>query len=177
MRRVSGYALDRLMETGDAFDLTRLLVGSEGTLAVTLEAKLNLVPLPASRALTVIHFDSLVESTRIVPFILRTKPSAVELTDRWLMDSTKHSLGYQRLRWWIQGDPAATLIVEYSGGSPDEVRDKIESLKRELAGQGVRGPFSDAYTAGQQSDVWSVRKAGLGLLMATPGPRKPLVVP
>ena len=173
-RRVSGYALDRLAASGDAFDLTKLLVGSEGTLAVTLEAKLDLVALPAFRGLTIVHFDSLIESMKTVPSILATGPAAIELTDRWLLEGTKLSVSYQRLRWWVQGDPAAMLIVEYTGESPEEVRDKIESLKRKLAGEGVAGPFSDALTAQQQADVWAVRKAGLGLLMATPGARKPL---
>lgn len=174
MRRVSGYALDRVAATGEAFNLTKLLVGSEGTLAAVLEAKINLVPVPPARGLTVVHFDSLDAATRAVVSILQTKPSAIELTDRWMMDQTKTSLGYQRLRWWIQGDPAATLIVEYADDTPDAVRARIDTLKVKLASEGIHGPFSDALTAAQQADVWAVRKAGLGLLMSMRQARKGL---
>ncbi|MCG3177734.1 MAG: hypothetical protein BIFFINMI_00053 [Phycisphaerae bacterium] len=173
-RRVSGYALDRLAATGDAFNLCKLLVGSEGTLAVVLEAKINLVPLARFKALTVAHFDTLADSVSWVEPILASKPAAVELTDRNLMDQTRHQPQYRRQSWWIQGNPAATLIIEYYGDTAEEAADKAAAIKRRLADAGVRGPWSDAITPQQQADVWAVRKAGLGLLMSKRGARKPI---
>src|SRR5262249_27163770 len=66
LRRVGGYNLDRFT-AGQPFNLAQLLVGSEGTLAVTLEAKLHLEPLPRAKALLVIQFTDLLEALAATP--------------------------------------------------------------------------------------------------------------
>src|SRR5690606_20441234 len=64
------------------WSLSDLIVGSEGTLAVLLEATVRLHPLPKATALCIVHFNDLIESLRAVPTILEHGPSAVELLDR-----------------------------------------------------------------------------------------------
>ena len=61
LRRVGGYNLDAFAGTGEPFNLAKLIVGSEGTLAVVAEATVNLVPLPVCKAVLVVQFADLFE--------------------------------------------------------------------------------------------------------------------
>ena len=78
LRRVGGYNLDEFTDPGKPVNLAKMMVGSEGTLGVVLEAKLRLVPLPKAKAVMVIAFADLLESLAATPVILTHKPSAVE---------------------------------------------------------------------------------------------------
>ena len=74
LRRVGGYNLDEFADPEKPVNLAKLMVGSEGTLGVVLEAKLRLVPLPKAKAVMVVGFHHLLESLRATPAILRTDP-------------------------------------------------------------------------------------------------------
>ena len=114
LRRVGGYNLDAFVDPARPFNLTRLIVGSEGTLGVVLEAKVDLVPLPAAKAVLAIQFDDLLEALEATPAILEHRPSAVEVMDRFILDHTKQSAALDRLRrTFIDGDPGALLCVEF----------------------------------------------------------------
>ena len=98
LRRVAGYNLDEFVTNAGSRDLTpyrrdgcdadhpfslaKIVVGSEGTLATTVEAKINLVPTPKMTALNVIHFHTLIESMEAMQLILECNPTAVELIDK-----------------------------------------------------------------------------------------------
>jgi Fe-S oxidoreductase len=112
------------------------------------------------------------------PTILETYPSAVELMGRMLINLTRSQPGYARQISLIEGDPAAVLVVEYYGESEAELQRKADHLKRHLAARGVR-TMTDPLVVldpARQEDVWSVRKAGLGLLMSVRGDHKPIPV-
>jgi FAD/FMN-containing dehydrogenase len=111
LRRVGGYNLDRFT-AGQPFNLAHLLVGSEGTLAVTLEAKLGLESLPRAKALLVIQFANLLEALAATPSILAHQPAAVEVIDKYVLDATKLNAEASRLRDFLAGDPGAILISE-----------------------------------------------------------------
>src|SRR5205085_9706295 len=87
LRRVAGYNLDEFAKPGKV-SLVKMMVGSEGTLGVVLEAKLRLVPLPKFKAVMVIGFDDLLDALRAAPVILVHKPSAVEIMDRSILNFT-----------------------------------------------------------------------------------------
>src|ERR1700681_1303701 len=70
VRRVGGYNLDEFVDQSKPVNLAKIMVGSEGTLGVVLEAKLNLVPLPKAKAVMVIGFEQLLESLTAAPVIL-----------------------------------------------------------------------------------------------------------
>ena len=89
MRRVGGYNLDEFTDPAQPFNLAKLMVGSEGTLGV-LEAKLSLV-LPKAKAVLVIEFHELLEALAATPLILRHRPSAVEVMDKFILDHTRQS--------------------------------------------------------------------------------------
>src|SRR5262245_10290650 len=118
LRRVGGYNLDEFLPGRGPFNLARLLVGSEGTLAITLDATLRLVPLPKHRAMCVVQFHDLLESLAATPAILQHHPSAVELVDRFILDTTRGKTEFEPLRDFVQGDPAAVLFVEFISENP-----------------------------------------------------------
>src|SRR5437867_9323749 len=80
MRRVSGYNLDEFVRNGK-FNLVKLMVGSEGTLAAVHQAKVRIEKRPPATALCLVHFAEIVESIRATEIILPFKPAAVELID------------------------------------------------------------------------------------------------
>jgi len=173
MRRVGGYNLDEFVYT-DKWNLSKLMTGSEGTLGIILEAKLNLEPLPKFKSLVVVHFSELLEAIRAVEPMLAYKPSAVEIIDKTVLDLSRENLTTQRHCHFIEGDPAAIQIVEFYGDNYDNVmqrpRDMIGKLKN--LGLGYAYPL---FPAGKEfDDVWMVRKKGLGLMMGIPGEKRAL---
>jgi len=172
MRRVAGYNLPEMFLR--PFNLSRLIVGSEGTLGVATEATLRLVPRPLHTAVAVLHFRDLLESLDAVPLILSHGPSAVELIDRFVLEMTRAQLEYARRMTFVQGDPEALLVVEFSGDRQDEMLDRLAALERALAAAGTGHPFVRAADAAAQDNIWRVRKAGQGLLQGVKGDSKPI---
>ena len=170
-RTVAGYALNRI-DPADV-DLRWLFAGSEGTLGTIVAAELNLVPTPAMRRLALVHFDELRAALEAVPALLDLKPSAIEMMDRMLMERTRASAEFApKLAEFIEGDPAAVQVVEFYGESESELDSHIGRLQAMLRGNGHRGALTLAHTPAQQQQVWSVRKASLGLLMSERRPEK-----
>jgi len=175
MRRVGGYALDEFVNDRP-FNLSRILVSSEGTLATTLEAKVNLAPRPkpTETALMVVHYRDMFEALESTMEIVSTSPAAVELVDKYLMDLTRANMELSRQLTFVQGDPGALLLAEYHGASRDELVAKLDRLESHLKRQGMGIAFTRALTPEEQQKIWKVRKAGLGLLMAMTGDPKPI---
>ncbi len=171
-RRASGYGLPYLIN--DNFNPAQLLASSEGTLAVATEFTLKLVPLPSYKGLVLLHFDNLVEAMETVPLILVQNPSAIELIDRMLISLTRAHRGYAPLLSIIQGDPAAVLAVEFYGETPTEVEKKASNLIDQLRLHKIDTPITKSLTQEAQDNFWSIRKAGLGLLMSKRGDYKPI---
>jgi FAD/FMN-containing dehydrogenase/Fe-S oxidoreductase len=174
VRRVGGYNLDRFVPGSPSFNLADLLVGSEGTLAVTLEAKLRLVELPRAKAVLVIQFANLLEALAATPAILAHGPSAVEVIDRHVLDSTRMNPEASRLRDFLRGDPAAILIVEFYGDRPPDLPPRLDALEQDLRRRGLGDHWHQASWPEEQARIWKLRKAALGLSMAQKGDAKAL---
>ena len=170
-RRVSGYNLDELLDP-DEINLAKLIVGSEGTLATVIEAKLEVVPLPAATGLAVLHFDGLLPALETAVDALALEPSAVELVDHMVLELARKSLEYSRRLRFVEGDPQALIIVEFFGESKSEVVSKLTELESRLGkrAQAVVRVLDPA----EQANVWKVRKAALPLLLGLPGDHKPI---
>ena len=171
-RRATGYSLDQLLK--DDFNPARLLVASEGTLATTLNATIGLVPTPKMTALALLQFDDLVESMAVTTTILETDPSAIELMDRMLIELTREQPGFASQIAFVRGNPEALITVEYYGSTEEELRRKLDHLEVHLRANGVSVEVQRVLDPGRQADIWSVRKAGLGLLMSVKGDAKPI---
>ena len=176
LRRVGGYNLDEFVpncvQGRGEFNLSRLFVGSEGTLGVTVEAKLKLVELPRAKAMLVVQFADLLEALAATPLILRHGPAAVEVVDQYVLDSTRLNPEANRLRDFLQGDPAAILLVEFYGDRADELPPRLATLERELRQQGFGYHYLVVTDLTAQARVWKLRKMALGLSMAQKGDAK-----
>ena len=173
MRRVSGYNLDEFVRNGK-FNLSKLVVGSEGTLATVHQAKVRIEPRPAATAVMVVHFTDIVDAIRASDIILPLNPSAIELVDDIIINLARSSLELSRQMDFVQGQPAALLVVEFYGESEAHLRSKLDelesALKRNKSGYG----YVRAFDQTEQTKIWKVRKAGLGLLLGMKGDRKPI---
>ncbi|PYM93722.1 MAG: oxidoreductase [Candidatus Rokuibacteriota bacterium] len=172
-RRVSGYNLNELVKERP-LNMARLVVGSEGTLLTVLEAKVRLVRRPKKTALEIIHYHDIQEALESSQPILETGPYAVELTDKMILDLARNNLEQSQRMGFVQGDPAAIMIVEYAGETDAEVRAKVEALDARRQ----RGRFGYAahvaHDTAEQQSIWKLRKAGLGLLLGMKGDKKPI---
>lgn len=173
LRRVAGYNLDEFVRQSH-HNLAKLIVGSEGTLAVMVEAKVNLVPLPKQRVLAVVHFTDMFAALQAVNGILEFQPYAVELLDNNILDLTRATQEYARRLTFVQGFPAALLLVEFHGDSLPELRDRLDKLTKYLTQNKIGYDCPKLVDAAEQANVWYIRKAGLGLLMGTKAERKPI---
>jgi len=172
MRRVSGYNIDEFIN-GAPFDLSKIVVGSEGTLCAVVEARLNLVELPAHKSLVAVHFHDLVESVEANLTVLETDAVASELIDKILLDQTVDSIEHAPSRRFLQGDPAALLVVEFYADSEVELERKMDDLEARLDERGMGYAYVRAIDPATQKAIWELRKAGLGLLMGMKGDPKP----
>jgi len=164
-RNVAGYNLN-ILARQKAINPATLLVGSEGTLGIITAAKLNLVPRPAHKTLYLIHFQDLGEALSVMPEILETQPSAVELIDRMLIRLARANPAYRPLLEAIQGDPEAVLAVEYQADDQGSITGKENLLKR-------FGPTVPLIEPRAQDQIWKARKVGLGILQSKKGDAKP----
>ncbi len=172
LRRVAGYNLPEMRLR--PFNLSRLIVGSEGTLGIVTEATIRIVPRPAHAVVAVVHFRDLRQALEAVPLILPHGPSAVELIDRMIMDMTRTQPEFARRMTFVEGDPAAILVVEFSGDTLDEARSRLDVMERTLAGAKLGYAVLHAFDFPTQDNIWRVRKAGQGLLQGVKGDSKPI---
>ncbi len=178
-RRNTGYALDLLLDTqifneksDKPFNFCKLLTGSEGTLAVTTEIKLNLVPMPpAFKTIVCVHHKDRDESFKANLIALKFKPSAVELTDDRILELTKDNLSQKNNRFFLDGDPGAVMMVEFARDTEEQVeavtKEMIDALK--TAGYGYSYPV---IRGSDMAKVWDLRKAGLGVLGKMKGDKR-----
>jgi FAD/FMN-containing dehydrogenase/Fe-S oxidoreductase len=159
-----------------AFNFCKILAGSEGTLAFTTEIKLNLVPLPPKhKALICVHCHSVDEALKANLIALRFEPGSVELMDKPIMDCTKDNILQRQNRFFIEGDPAAILIIEFARETREEIMDMASRMEKEMRDAGYGYHFPLIFPPDLKK-VWDLRKAGLGVLSNYPGDRKPVAV-
>jgi FAD/FMN-containing dehydrogenase/Fe-S oxidoreductase len=173
MRRVGGYNLDEFVYT-DKWNLAKLITGSEGTLAIILEAKLNLEPLPKFKSVAVVHFTELLEAITAVGTMLPYQPSAIEILDKTVLGLSRENLTTQRHCHFIENDPAAILIVEFYADSFENVMQRPREMIEKLKGLGLGYAYPLFPNGKEYDDVWVVRKKGLGLMMGISGDKRAL---
>ncbi len=181
-RRNTGYAIDVLLETapftiGEAnFNFCKLMAGSEGTLAFLTEIKLNVVPLPPNEVgLLCVHFNSIDESLRANLIALNYNPSASELIDHYILECTKDNIEQSKNRFFVQGDPGAILVIEFARTNREEIIEIAKKVETEMRAAGLGYHFPLLFGADTKK-IWTLRKAGLGLLSNLPGDAKAVPV-
>jgi len=181
-RRNTGYAIDLLLDTNpftpatEDFNFCKLIAGSEGTLAFLTEIKLHVSPLPPQEiGLLCIHTSTVDEALRANLIALKYNPSACELMDHYVLECTKANIEQRQNRFFVEGDPGAILVVEISRNTLAEIQEITEALVLDLKAKGY-GYHFPLITGPDTKRVWTLRKAGLGLLSNIPGDAKPVAV-
>ena len=185
LRRVSGYNLDELVRDGERFgagyssrpgplNLSRVIVGCEGTLAVVTEAKLRIVPTPAAKGILVVHFRSVLEAVDATELIVSTKPSAAELIDEFILENARANPSFSAKLDWVDASAQALMVVEYYGESQADVEAKLDRLRNLLGRYSIGFGYLAVTDAARQARIWAVRKEALGILMSVKGDHKPI---
>ena len=185
LRRVSGYNLDEFVpglpirpdgwvDEPWQFNLARLIVGAEGSLAVVTSADLRVVPIPPAQGLVVLSFATIPAALDRLAEIVATGPVAVEMLDRMILDLAAENPLYSHYVNFAEGRPAAVLAAQFYADSQEELAARAEDLARKFEGEpGVLG-IRKSLTNAAKDDFWKVRKAGFSLLMAMVGDAKPI---
>ncbi len=168
-RNRSGYAIAGVCHNGK-IDLARLLAGSEGTLGIFTKVTLRTVAVPAAKALLQLEFDCLGEMARAVPIIVESGASACELMDKNLIAMAIEAL--PEYRDVLPDGAAAVLLVEHTGETGEQVREKIENTNAEVGklACGRKIVFEEV----AQKRLWKSRKDAVPLLDRKKGKKRPV---
>jgi len=179
-RRNTGYAIDLLLDSqpfldsNNKFNFAKLIAGSEGTLAFITEIKLNLIEMPPKeKAIICVHFNNLEQSFKANLIALKYNPGAVELMDKTILDCTSDNILQSKNRFFIKGDPAAVLMIEFARNTKDEILELAKNMEAEMRTNNYGYHFPIIWN-NDTKKVWDLRKAGLGVMSNIKGDTKPV---
>lgn len=168
-------------ETG-IFDLTKLFVGSQGTLGIVTDIKFRLVPKPAHSGTLVCYMRNIDELGEVIPAVLAHKPATFEcFDDNTLWLSFKFFFAFlSRLGLWtwiklafqlipdglmiIRGVPQLILLIEFSGETPAEVKQKIHAARQDLRRFKSFTYMEEDETEAKSRKFWLMRRESFNLL-------------
>ena len=154
----SGYALKEFLETGDALDL---VIGSEGTLALVVEAELRLAPLPAARALALLEFDRLEAAVEAVDALLPLAPATCEMLDATFLEMVRTS-GHSP--YPLREEMEAILLVEVEADDAGDAKAALERVRETTIGLASGGVFAE--DPERQKALWAIRHAASPIIAA-----------
>lgn len=182
-RFLTGYDLKNALNEQDEFDFTRILCGSEGSLAFITEAKLNLTAIPKSRVLVNVKYDSFDSALRTAPLLVQANALSVETVDSKVLDLAKQDIVWNTVSHLLQDVPDKEMlginIVEFAGLDELKIQQDVDKLTAALdtmIEQEVNGVIgyqicNDLASIGR---IYNMRKKAVGLLGATKGKAKPI---
>ncbi|KFZ38515.1 membrane protein [Shewanella mangrovi] len=182
-RFLTGYDLKHVWNDDlSKFNLSRILTGAEGTLAVVTEAKLHVMPLPKTRLMVNVKYDSFESALRHAPDLVKANATVVETVDSKVLNLAREDIIWHSVSALIQDVPGKEIdglnMVEFAGEEQD-VEQRAESLCQVLEQQiansekGVVG-YQLTRDGASISKIYAMRKKAVGLLGATKGRRKPI---
>lgn len=183
-RFLTGYDLRHVFDDEMRhFDLTRIITGSEGTLALVTEARLNITPLPKVRRLVNVKYDSFDSALRSAPFLVQAQALSVETIDSTVLNLAREDIVWHSVSPLIIAVPGVEMlglnIVEFAGDDLPEIERQVEALCQRL----------DALIANREGGVigwqlctdladieriYAMRKKAVGLLGNARGAAKPV---
>jgi FAD/FMN-containing dehydrogenase/Fe-S oxidoreductase len=194
LRRVAGYNLDIFHNQNEkpytsdgSVNLAHLLIGSEGTLALTRSLDLSLSELPRAKVLGVVNFPTFYQAMDSAQHIVKLGHNmqggaltAVELVDATMIElSLRNPAFAPTIRTALapainNGKPEAILLVEFSGQSKADIAPKLKELAELMGELGLPGSVVEMIDDAPQKNLWEVRKAGLNIMMSLRGDGKPV---
>lgn len=156
----SGYNLLDAIRN-DQLDTAKILIGSEGTLAVVVEAKLKIQDLPKAKAAGLAYFRDYESMAEAVLASLHLNPAAIELIDKTLLDLARSRSPI--VKKFIEDGTQAQLLFEFEGGSDEEANSQLEALRQLLVDQ-LRLAFKFRMNPESLGSFWEVRKEATHIL-------------
>ncbi|MFC6823668.1 FAD-binding and (Fe-S)-binding domain-containing protein [Halopelagius fulvigenes] len=183
-RNVSGYNFDVLVEEAETgtVNLARLLAGSEGTLAVVTEAEVSLEPVPETKAVSLLFYESVLDAVTDVQYVLEHDPAAVELVDDVLLGLARETTEFEEAASLVPDEAQAALLVEFYAEDDDHGRERTAGLladrvpgtdteatppeDRPAIEETIAFAGLEAHEEGERKMFWTLRKAGLPILLS-----------
>ena len=182
-RFLTGYDLENVFNDDlSIVDLSRIITGSEGSLAFVCEAKLNLTAIANAKTLINIKYDSFDSALRHSPRLVSAKATSVETIDSKVLNLAKQDIVWQLVSDMLQDVDGAIMdginMVEYNGDSVESVAEQVSALCAELDKDiankaGVIG-YQVTSDLASIAKLYTMRKKAVGLLGNTKGNQKPL---
>ncbi len=183
-RFITGYDLKNVFNDDESqFNLTRILTGSEGSLAFICEAKLNLLPIPKYRTLINIKYNSFDSALRSAPFMLEAKALSVETVDSKVLNLAKQDIIWHSVSDLLTEDEAHPIlginIVEYASNDLAQQEAQVAALRKALdekianAEGGIIG-YQTCNDLDSIEKIYAMRKKAVGLLGNAKGWAKPI---
>jgi FAD/FMN-containing dehydrogenase/Fe-S oxidoreductase len=184
-RFLTGYDLENVLQDEEkTFDLSRLITGSEGSLAFVCQAKLNITPLSPAKTLINIKYDSFDSALRHSPFLVSAKATSVETIDSKVLNLAKQDIIWHSVSDLITDVPDKVMdginIVEFNGTTVAALAEQVSLLTQGLddtiASDNTGGVIGYQVTSDLVSinKLYAMRKKAVGLLGNTEGSQKPL---
>ena len=174
-RHVGGYAIQSIR--ADANNMARLLVGSEGTLAYFTEIDLELQPLPKTKVLGIAHFPTFADAMRSTQALVALGPVAVELVDGTMIRLARDIAAFApTMSKFVRGEPGALLLIEFAGEELGPLLAKLDDLDESMNRLGFPNAVNRLTLPADQTEMWSVRAAGLNIMMSMRGDSKPVSI-
>jgi FAD/FMN-containing dehydrogenase/Fe-S oxidoreductase len=178
LRRVGGYNIDALTPAARVAgrgNLARLLVGSEGTLAVSAAIELKLQPIKPRKVIGICQFPSFRAAMEATRHLVALDPEAVELVDRTMIELGRGIPIYRPvIERMLIGEPDSLLLVEFHGFEDAPLLAKLAELDMAMADLGHPEQVVRATDASFQAGIAEVREAGLNIMMSMKGDAKPV---
>ncbi|MFO8012835.1 MAG: FAD-linked oxidase C-terminal domain-containing protein [Phycisphaerae bacterium] len=166
----AGYNLFNVLD-GGRVDLTRLIVGSEGTLAIVVEAAVRAVPKPSERASLLLWFDCLEKGGEAIHSILDLGPSACEIMERVFLDIVRADGSVPEQ--YLPPEADTVVLVEQLSDSRAENEAFIRRVRETVIDDlGLAFGGLEAYDPAEQERLWQVRKQAVQILQRLPGPKR-----
>ncbi|MDX2367371.1 MAG: FAD-binding and (Fe-S)-binding domain-containing protein [Colwellia sp.] len=184
-RFLTGYDLENVLQDDEStFDLSRLITGSEGSLAFVCQAKLNITPVSPAKTLINIKYDSFDSALRHSPFLVKAKATSVETIDSKVLNLAKQDIVWHSVSDLITDVPDKVMdginIVEFNGTSVEALADQVallmQGLDETITSDNTGGVIGYQVTSdlGSINKLYAMRKKAVGLLGNTEGSQKPL---
>ena len=180
-RSLTGYDLAHIRDGDGRFDLNAILCGSEGTLGLLAEAKLNVLPIPTHTALVNVRYGSFDAALRDAQALIRFGAASIETVDSKVLALAQNDIVWEDVRDFFPddgGEPAVGVnLVEFVGHSEEEVEIPLKRITAALAAEGAakgRRGFTVARGHEDVERIWAMRKKAVGLLGNMKGDKRPI---
>ncbi|HEY0294784.1 MAG TPA: FAD-binding and (Fe-S)-binding domain-containing protein [Bordetella sp.] len=178
-RSLTGYDLAHLREPDGRFNLNSVLCGSEGSLAMVVEATLNVLPIPRHTVLVNVRYGSFMDALRDAQALMAHRPLSIETVDSKVLMLAMQDIVWQGVAQYFPEDGAQPVrginLVEFCGDDPAELRwrteDFLAHLRADHSVLRLGHTLAEGHAAVER--VYGMRKRAVGLLGNTPGEQRP----